>query len=103
MLLTGKLKLNIEYVQNQMKLPKNRTLDLVFKRAANNTYAVGAKYGNRWLQNLFGDGMKFADDIKKDELVDVMKALINAIESGEADDSIKAIQLRNIEAHSKAA
>lgn len=99
----SKLNRNIEYVENQMKLPKGEKIDLVFKVAADGTYAVGAKYGNRWLNDLFGENDKFAEGITKDQLVSVMRLLIEGIESGDADESIIGVQQKNKDAHKKAA
>ena len=99
-----KLQTNVAYVNNNMQpVNSSQKPDLVFKLTANSTYKVGAKYGNRWLPDLFDDGNKFVENIEKAELVSVLEAFVKAIESKQADDAIAVVQEQHKVAHSKAA
>ena len=99
----AKLQANIEYVDDGMTALKDDKPDLVFKYAGNGTYKVGAKYGNRWLKNVFGDGNSFVDGIDKTLLVDVLNIFITEVESKQADEAIEAIMQANVEVRKKAA
>ena len=59
------------------------------------TYSVGLKYGNRWLDNVFGEGKKHLQGLTvddKDLLIDDLVELTNA---GAFDDAIREVQKMN--------
>ena len=99
----AKLKENIAYIENGMKTTTDEKLDLVFKHAGNNTYIVGAKYGNRWLKNVFGDGKSYVDSIETMLLTDVLNMFIEQVESKHVDDAIEAVMKANVEGRKKKA
>ena len=98
-----KLQENIAYVEGGMTALKDDKPDLLFKYAGNDEYKVGAKYGNRWLRNVFGDGNSFVDGIEKELLVDVLNIFVTEVESKQVDDAIEAIMKANVEVHKKKA
>jgi len=55
------------------------------------SYTIGAKYGNRWLPDLFGEGKNYITGITKDEVPEVVSDIKSAIIKGDADESIRKV------------
>lgn len=90
-----KLNQNIAFVSNGMVAKNGESVDPVFIEDNDGTYLVGAKYGNRWLQNLAAANEKKFDGIPKEKLVTVLKAIADHVESGASDDDLRSIQATN--------
>ena len=90
-----KLNRCITHVNSGMAGENSDLTDPVFKEKADGIYIVGAKYGNRWLPNLAGDKSPVLKNIKQDELVATLGAIITHVESGESDDDLRSIQATN--------
>jgi hypothetical protein len=99
----AKLQENIAYVEGGMTALKDDKPDLLFKYVGDDTYKIGAKYGNRWLRNVFGDGNSFVDGIEKELLVDVLNIFVTEVEGKQVDDAIEAVMKANVEVHKKKA
>ena len=63
-------------------------------------YSVGAKYGQRYLKNIF-DGGTFIENVPEGLLNDVLDGLIEMIETGECDKAIKEAMDANLAMHAK--
>lgn len=81
-----KLRANKAYLLQETGAKKP---DLVYKQEANRLYAVGVKYGNRFLRGLFEDKL-YAHEIKESELPAVLEELAKAAEEGEFDVQLQA-------------
>lgn len=90
-----KLTQNIAYVSNGMVAANGDSVDPVFVEDNDGTYLVGAKYGNRWLQNLVTANEKKFDGISQANLVGVLTAIADRVESGACDDDLRLIQTTN--------
>jgi len=69
--------------------------DRVYKRKANGTFGVGVKYGNRWLQDLFGEGQKMLDGLTDAELSEALSVLAECAKNAEFDGAIERIMENN--------
>ena len=74
--------------------------DLVYKEQADGTYAVGVKYGNRWLEGVF-DGETYVTGVQEAQLAELLEALACDAETGVFDDYIKVVMKANITARNK--
>ena len=73
------------FVNNSLKKP-----DMVYKQQSSNTYAVGIKYTNRYLQGVF-DGENWHCNVQAAELCDVLEFYATEAEAGFYDKYIQAI------------
>ena len=90
-----KLNQNIAFVSNGMAAENGESIDPVFVEDNDGTFLVGAKYGNRWLQNLVAANEKKFEGIPEEKLVTVLKAIADRVESGACDDDLLLIQTTN--------
>ena len=72
----------------------NKRVDKVYT-VENGIYTLGAKYGNRWLKNLFGDGQHYITGMKYDEMEETLDMLVEEVVAGEADDCIRVVMENN--------
>ena len=97
-----KLRASAAYVSSGM-IDKVRPIELAFQPEVGGTYAIGVRYGIRWLQNVDGDGKQFFHNVKRDELVSVLEALANAVANGCYDDELLSLQKQHAARMRKAA
>ena len=90
-----KLNQNIAFVSNGMTAENGESVDPVFIQDNDGTFLVGAKYGNRWLQNLVAANEKKFDGISQANLVSVLTAIASHVEAGACDDDLLLIQTTN--------
>ncbi|KQV82172.1 hypothetical protein ASD15_08860 [Massilia sp. Root351] len=94
-----KLQLNKTYFENGGKpAAGEKKLDTVFKKMPNGTYSIGVKYGNRWLQDIFGAGKKMYRNLRKDQMVKMFDKLIAAAEAKAFDEAILVVMASNLAA-----
>jgi len=86
-----KINANIAYFNGQ----SNERPDLVYKVQPDGTYAIGIKYGNRYLGNVFG-GKSFAENIDENQVVAVLEMSAQCVADGDCDASIEKIRLDNV-------
>ena len=75
------------------------SVDKVYAKQADNTYGVGIKYGNRFLEGLF-DGGKYVEGVTEQELAGVLDALTECAVAGEFDAAIETVMAANVAARS---
>ena len=76
--------------------------DLVYKVQSDGTYAVGVKYGNRYLEDVF-DGESYLTGVSKEKLAELLEMLAADAEAGQFDTQIEVVMRANIAARNKAA
>jgi hypothetical protein len=86
-----KLNLNKAYFND----PSQDKPDLVYKSQSDGIYAIGAKYGNRYLQNIFGT-TKFLENVDETEVAAVLDELAQCVSDGVFDSAIDEIRLANV-------
>lgn len=91
-----KLQMSIAVLEGT-NTEKAKAVNLVYKPEVGGTYAVGAKYGIRWLPNLAGKGEHLFQHVERDQLVPVLNALVEYVEAGHSDDDLRQIQRENAE------
>jgi hypothetical protein len=74
--------------------------DLVYKEQADGTYAVGVKYGNRYLEDIF-DGESYLTGVSKDKLAELLEMLAGDAEAGMFDTQIGTVMRANVGARNK--
>jgi hypothetical protein len=94
----AKLKLNVDYFNGAI----TEQVDLVYKKQSDDTYAIGIKYGNRYLDGLF-EGRAFVEGVSKDEVVAMLDTFAECVEQGICDAAITAIMQNNVSARNKKA
>jgi|GEM_PF-3516319 len=87
-----KLHANIAYFNDQ----STERPDLVYKVQLDGTYAIGIKYGNRYLSDLFG-GKSFLEKIDKDQVVAVLEKCAECVADGDCDAQIDVVMQRNVD------
>jgi hypothetical protein len=75
-------------------------VDPVYKKQADGTYAVGVKYGNRFLTGIFDDGA-FVTCVKQEDFGALIDELAKIAEEGAFDDAIKQVMQANLDAKKK--
>lgn len=93
----AKLRANKLYIIDS----SNERPDTVYKEQRDNTYAVGVKYGNRYLEGVF-DGSTYITSLNEGQLPEVLEMLAETAEEGTFDDAIRKIMLANVAAKNKA-
>ena len=92
-----KLHANKEYIDNGFRAVEGaQKPDKVYKRKADNTFAVGCKYGNRWLKDIFGVNAKMVDGLSKEQLSSALSDIAEYAENGDFDDAIASIMQANM-------
>jgi len=92
-----KLLANKAYADNGFKADAGaKKPDKVYKRKADKTYAVGCKYGNRWLKDIFGTNAKMLDGLTEAQLSDALSDLAECAENGDFDNAIASIMQANV-------
>ncbi|MDP4300217.1 hypothetical protein [Leptothrix discophora] len=92
-----KLRQNIAYLRD----PKNvEQPDLVYKIQQDGLYAVGIKYGNRWLKNVFGE-TTYLQVNTPEQVCELMELFADDVIKGEFDECIIPIMEANIDARKK--
>lgn len=93
-----KLRANLEYLRNPNSVEKP---DLVYSVQSDGTYAVGIKYGNRWLEGVF-DGKNHLANLTAEQTCELLEGFAEDALAGEFDQFIKPIMEANIAARNKA-
>jgi hypothetical protein len=75
-------------------------VDLVYKTQGDGNYAVGIKYGNRYLVDAIGGG-SFISNVTAEVLPQLLGMLVTQAETGLYDDAIETIMRANIAARNK--
>jgi hypothetical protein len=76
------------------------SVDTVYKQQADGTYAVGIKYGNRYLSGVI-NGQKYARGFKTEHMPAVFDTLAQQVEAGVCDDAIAQVMDANVGARNK--
>lgn len=85
-----KLQANKRYLLNDCQPIDGKTPDKCFVYAPHKGgYFAGVKYGNQWLQNVFGEGQNKFGPLNKQQLTDVIDLVVVAINENELDDAIR--------------
>lgn len=92
-----KLRLNKAYFLDSASVDEP---DLVYKEQVDGTFAVGIKYGNRWLDGVF-DGLSFINSVAADELANLLEFFAVDAEAGLFDTQIAVIMQANVAAKNK--
>lgn len=93
----AKLNLNKVYFENGCVVAKgSKKPDTVFKNQACEKIAIGIKYGNRWLTDIFGVNCKFVQGISKVDVPLIFDALIKATEEKQFDHAIRIVMRNNL-------
>ena len=87
--IADKLDANLQYFKGNT----TDEIDAVYYKQ-NDKYADGAKYGNRWLQGLFGEKLHYVT-VSKDELEYALSGIKECVLAGQADEIIKNIMENN--------
>lgn len=87
-----KLRGNIEFVNGT-----GGKVDLVYKEQSNGLFAVGIKYGNRYLADSIAGGT-FLPDVAKEMLPRVLEVYVQQVEEKMHDDAIEKIMRDNVAA-----
>lgn len=92
-----KLLANKAFVDNGFKAVAGaQKVDKVYKRKADKTYAVGCKYGNRWLKDIFGTNAKMLDGLTEAQLSSALSDLAECAINGDFDNAIASIMQANV-------
>jgi hypothetical protein len=75
-------------------------VDPVYKKQADGTYAVGIKYGNRFLTGIFEDGT-FVTGVTQESFGALIDELAQIAKEGGFDDAIKQVMQANLDAKKK--
>jgi hypothetical protein len=77
-------------------------VDLVYKPQGNEKYAVGIKYGNRYLVDAIGGGT-FVPNVTAEVLPQVLEMFVTQVEAEMHDDAIEKVMRDNVNARNKEA
>ena len=75
------------------------SVDSVCKKQADGRFAVGVKYGNRYLKDAIAGGT-FVPDVPESMMPQVLDTLAKQVEQGMYDDAISKIMKDNVSARS---
>lgn len=89
-----KLLANLAYLRDPSSCERP---DLVYKEQGSGVYAVGVKYGNRWLSGIF-DGGTYLQGVDAGALSGLLEAFAEDALAGQFDTSIRPIMDANIAA-----
>lgn len=92
-----KLRENIAAFNGSTEFEK---VDRVYKTTFDGTYAVGIKYGNRYLAGAIGGGT-FVPGISAEQLPEVLELFAKQVEQGLYDDAIGVVMKRNVSDRNK--
>jgi hypothetical protein len=89
-----KLRANLAYLRDPAN---NKRPDLVYKQPTPGVYAVGIKYGNRWLDGVFKGG-KYMHNATLAQLYELLEAFAEDALAGAFDAYIEPIRQANVAA-----
>jgi hypothetical protein len=92
-----KLRANAKYLRDPNSCERP---DLVYKEQDPGVYAVGIKYGNRWLNGVFGDGT-YLPGLNADAVGELLDGFAEDALAGQFDEFIKPIMEANVSARNK--
>jgi chorismate mutase len=81
--------------------PSLKRPDSLYKKQADDNYAIGIKYGNRYLQKV-ANGQPYIENIPADKVAEVLESMATAVTEKHYDAEIKTIMQENIANRSKA-
>jgi hypothetical protein len=94
-----KLRQNAAYLRDPASVEQP---DAVYRMQSDGTYAVGVKYGNRWLVGVF-DGGTYVLNVAAENVGELLEMLATDALDGMFDEYIKPIMAANLQAKAKAA
>ena len=89
----AKLRANKQYFMGET----TEQVDTVYKEQGDGTYAVGIKYGNRYLSGVI-NGQKYARGFKAEHMPAVFDTLVLQVEAGACDEAIAVVMAANVNA-----
>jgi hypothetical protein len=92
----NKLRNNAAYLQDSANVSRP---DPVYKQHKDGKFAVGIKYGNRYLQNIF-NGRKYVANISKEALPAMLETLAVQAEQKQYDAAIEVVRAANVNTRS---
>ena len=92
-----KLMANAKYLRDPSSCERP---DLVYREQSPGVYAVGIKYGNRWLSGVFGDGT-YLPGLNAEALGELLDGFAQDALAGEFDKFIKPVMDANVAARNK--
>jgi len=92
-----KLRNNAAYVRDNASVDRP---DPVYKQQGDK-YAVGIKYGNRYLQKIF-NGRAHLANISEQKLADLLDTLATQVEQQQYDNAIDVVRAANLNTRNKA-
>ena len=93
----GKVVEKLQANKNYFMGAADEQVDTVYKLQTDGTYAVGIKYGNRYLEGVM-NGQKYARGFTAEKMPAVFDALMKVVEAGACDEAIAKVMNANVNA-----